>query len=56
MVNATKSEIEVIKNKFQAGLAFPQLVRSNFRGAIVTRPEIYLEASFEVFELTMALT
>jgi hypothetical protein len=56
MVNATQSEIEVIKKKFQAGLAFPQLVRSNFRGAIVTRPEIYLEASFEVFELTMALT
>merc|ERR1712194_963861 len=33
-----------------------QIVRSNFRKAVVSRPELYLEASFEVFLFMVACT
>jgi len=57
MVHRTTSEVAHIKRKFQAGFAFSQLVRANFRGTgIVTRPELYLDASFEVFLFMLAVS
>jgi len=56
-VHRTTSEVAHIKRKFQAGFAFSQLVRANFRGTgIVTRPELYLDASFEVFLFMLAVS
>ena len=49
MVHRTHKKVLSVKEKFRRGPAFYQIVLSNFRKAAVTRPELYLEASFEVF-------
>ena len=50
------TEIEALEKKFKHGLAFYQIVKSNFRKANESRPELYLEASFEVFLFMIACT
>ena len=56
VVRHTATEIETLEKKFKSGPAFFQIVRSNFRKAVVSRPELYLEASFEVFLFMVACT
>ena len=50
------TEIETLEKKFKHGFAFYQIVKSNFRKANESRPELYLEASFEVFLFMIACT
>ena len=56
MVHRTHKKVLSVKEKFRRGPAFYQIVRSNFRKAAVTRPELYLDASFEVFLFMIACT
>ncbi len=56
MVHHTHKKVLSVKEKFRRGPAFYQIVRSNFRKAAVTRPELYLDASFEVFLFMIACT
>ena len=56
MVVHTHKKVLSVKEKFRRGPAFYQIVRSNFRKAAVTRPELYLDASFEVFLFMIACT
>ena len=56
LVRHTATEIETLDKKFKKGPAFLRIVKSNFRKAVVSRPELYLEASFEVFLLMVACT
>ena len=56
MVRHTTTEIQTLEKKFKRGPAFYQIVKSNFRKAVVSRPELYLEASFEVFLFMVACT
>ena len=49
-----QSEVQSVQRKFKRGPAFFKIVRSNFRKAVVCRPELYLEASFEVFLFMVA--
>ena len=56
MVHRTHKKVLSVKETFRRGPAFYQIVRSNFRKAAVTRPELYLDASFEVFLFMIACT
>ena len=48
-ITAKKKVQEFVVEQFKSGPAFFQIVKSNFREAVLSRPELYLEASFEVF-------
>lgn len=56
VVRHTTTEIQTLEKKFKSGPAIYQIVRSNFRKAVVSRPELYLEASFETFLFMVACT
>jgi len=56
VVHFAAREIDSVQKKLKRGPAFLQIVRSNFRSAFVCRPELYLEASFEVFLFMIAVT
>ena len=56
VVRHTHKEVLSVQDKFRKGPAFYQIVLSNFRKAAVTRPELYLDASFEVFLFMIACT
>lgn len=56
MVRHTHKEVLTVQEKFRRGPAVYQIVLSNFRKASVSRPELYLEASFEVFLFMIAIT
>ena len=55
-ITAKKKVQEFVVEQFKSGPAFLQIVKSNFREAVLSRPELYLEASFEVFLFMIACT
>ena len=55
-ITAKKKVQEFVVEQFKSGPAFLQIVKSNFREAVLSRPELYLEASFEVFLFMIAST
>jgi hypothetical protein len=55
-VRKVDTHVQSIATKVRLGPAFYQICCSNFKKASVTRPELYLEASFEIFLLMLALT
>ena len=56
VVGVAHKEVLSVKGQYRSGPAFYRIVLSNFRRAAVTQPDLYLQASFEVFLFMIACT